>query len=68
MNASNKAEALIEALAYFQAFRGKTVVVKLGGSAMDDEQALVKTLQGLLFMETAGMKAVVVHGGGKAYR
>jgi len=66
MNASDKAEALIEALAYFQAFRGKTVVVKLGGSAMDDEQALVKTLQGLLFMETAGMKAVVVHGGGKA--
>lgn len=66
MNAFEKAEALIEALAYFQAFRGKSVVVKLGGSAMDDEAALTNTLQDLLFMETAGMRPVLVHGGGKA--
>lgn len=66
MNALQKAEALIEALGYFRAFRKKTVVIKLGGSTMDDIDSLNSTLADLVLMETAGMFPVLVHGGGKA--
>lgn len=66
MNALHKAEALIEALDYFRAFRKKIVVVKLGGSIMDDSDSLNSTLADLVLMETAGMFPVLVHGGGKA--
>ena len=66
MNALHKAEALIEALDYFRAFRKKIIVVKLGGSIMDDSDCLNSTLADLVLMETAGMFPVLVHGGGKA--
>ena len=66
MNALHKAEALVEALDYFRAFRKKIVVVKLGGSIMDDSSCLTSTLADLVLMETAGMLPVLVHGGGKA--
>jgi len=66
MNALHKAEALVEALDYFRAFRKKIVVVKLGGSIMDDSSCLTSTLADLVLMETAGMFPVLVHGGGKA--
>ena len=66
MNALHKAEALVEALDYFRAFRKKIVVVKLGGSIMDDSSCLNSTLADLVLMETAGMFPVLVHGGGKA--
>lgn len=66
MNALHKAEALIEALDYFRAFRKKIIVVKLGGSIMDDSDCLNCTLADLVLMETAGMLPVLVHGGGKA--
>ena len=65
-NAIRKAEALIEALSYVRSFRDKLTVIKLGGSAMEDPKALQATLQDLVFMETVGMRPVVVHGGGKA--
>jgi acetylglutamate kinase len=42
------------------------VVVKLGGSIMDDSSCLTSTLADLVLMETAGMFPVLVHGGGKA--
>ena len=61
-----KAQTLIEALEYIQRFRGKTVVVKMGGSIMDDERALADMLTDVVFMSTVGMRPVVVHGGGKA--
>lgn len=61
-----KAEALIEAMDYIRKFRGKIVVVKLGGSIMDDEKALGLLLADVLFMSTVGMQPVLVHGGGKA--
>jgi acetylglutamate kinase len=66
MDATQKAEALIEALAYIRRFRGCRTVVKLGGSAMEDPAALDATLLDVVFMETVGLRPVVVHGGGKA--
>src|SRR3954464_9904399 len=64
--AIRKAEVLIEALSYIRTFRDKLTVIKLGGSAMEDAEALTATLQDIVFMETVGMRPIVVHGGGKA--
>src|SRR5437763_12987435 len=63
--AVRKAEALIEALNYIRPFRGCRTVVKLGGSAMENPAALHPTLQDVVFMETVGLRPVLVHGGGK---
>jgi acetylglutamate kinase len=64
-DALRKAEALIEALNYIRTFRGRRIVVKLGGSAMENPAALHATLQDVVFMETVGLRPVLVHGGGK---
>src|SRR5437868_14671831 len=64
--AINKAGSLIEALSYIQRFHNKVVVVKIGGSIMDDEQALSNILTDIGFMNYVGMPPVLVHGGGKA--
>jgi len=64
--AITKAQTLIEALGYIQRFRDKTVVVKMGGSVMDDERAMKDMLADVVFMNTVGMRPVIVHGGGKA--
>lgn len=64
--AVQKADVLIEAMAYIREFRDRITVVKIGGSYMDDAAALRATLQDIVFMETVGMRPVLVHGGGKA--
>src|SRR4051794_28358699 len=64
-DAIRKAETLIEALSYIRNFRDRLTVIKLGGSAMEDPDALRATLQDVVFMETVGMRPVLVHGGGK---
>src|SRR5438132_12402919 len=64
-DAIRKAEALIEALSYIRNFRDRLTVIKLGGSAMEDPEALRATLQDVVFMETVGMRPILVHGGGK---
>src|SRR5215213_9351949 len=61
-----KAAGLVEALSYIQRFHDKVVVVKVGGSIMDDEQALSNILNDIVFMNYVGMQPVLVHGGGKA--
>lgn len=61
-----KAAILMEALPYIQAFRDAVVVVKLGGSMMEDEAKTRSVVRDIVFMECAGMRPVVVHGGGKA--
>src|SRR5829696_6228258 len=61
-----KAEALVEALSYIQRFHDKVVVVKVGGSIMDDDRALGAILTDIVFMNYVGMQPVIVHGGGKA--
>lgn len=61
-----KADTLIEAMGWIRQFRDKVTVIKLGGSFMDDEDALRHVLIDIVFMETVGMRPVVVHGGGPA--
>ena len=62
----DKASVLAEALPYIQAFRGKTVVVKYGGSTLAPEGGADTVLRDLVFMEHVGINPVVVHGGGPA--
>jgi acetylglutamate kinase len=64
--AIEKADVLIEALGWIRKFRDKITVIKLGGSVMEDPQALRHLLLDIVFMETVGMRPVVVHGGGAA--
>jgi len=64
--AIEKADVLIEALAWIRQFRDKIVVIKLGGSVMEDEEALRSLLVDVVFMESVGMWPVIVHGGGAA--
>lgn len=61
-----KAGALIEAMEYIRGFRGKIVVVKLGGSVLEDTTLQKKMLTDIAFMSTVGMQPIIVHGGGKA--
>jgi acetylglutamate kinase len=61
-----KADALIEAMEYIRRFRGRIVVLKLGGSVLDDEAAQRDLLTDVAFMATVGMRPIIVHGGGKA--
>lgn len=53
-------------MGWIRQFRGKTTVIKLGGSLLEDEEARQHILLDIIFMETVGMRPVVVHGGGKA--
>ena len=62
----DKAAVLIEALPYIQRFRDEIIVIKFGGSAMEDKELIRRTMRDIVFMECVGMKPVVVHGGGKA--
>jgi len=61
-----KAGALIEAMEYIRRFRRQIVVVKLGGSVLDDVGLQKKLLTNIAFMATVGMQPIIVHGGGKA--
>jgi acetylglutamate kinase len=60
-----KAATLVEAFPYIRSFRDKVVVVKYGGSTLPEEGGSDTVLADLVFMETVGMRPVVVHGGGK---
>jgi acetylglutamate kinase len=64
--AIRKARVLIEALSWIQRFRGRYVVIKLGGSTLDDAAAVDSLLVDVVFMAAVGMRPVIVHGGGKA--
>jgi acetylglutamate kinase len=57
-------QTLIEALPYLRDFKDKTIVVKYGGNAMLNDQIKNKVLQDIVFLQGAGMRPVVVHGGG----
>lgn len=64
--AQRKAEVLTEALPWINKVRGKTVVVKYGGSAMEDPKLMVQVLGDIELLKLMGMRVVLVHGGGKA--
>ena len=61
---SAKASVLIEALPWLARFHGQTVVIKYGGHAMTDEELRHTFAQDLVFLRYAGLRPVVVHGGG----
>jgi acetylglutamate kinase len=63
-SAIHKADILIEALGWIRRFRDKVVVIKLGGSVMEQPAALGHVLLDIVFMETVGVRPVLVHGGG----
>lgn len=63
-SAAQKANVLVEALPWLQRFHGKIVVVKYGGNAMVDDELKRAFAQDMVFMRTAGIHPVVVHGGG----
>lgn len=62
----NKAKVLVEALPYIQKFRDEIVVVKFGGSAMENPALVKSTMRDVVLLECIGLRPVVVHGGGKA--
>ena len=64
--AIQKADVLIEAMGWIREFRDKITVIKLGGSVMEDPEAMRHLLVDIVFMETVGMRPIVVHGGGAA--
>lgn len=61
-----KADVLVEALPYIQKFRDALIVVKFGGSSMEDPELVRSTMRDIVLMECIGCRPVVVHGGGKA--
>jgi acetylglutamate kinase len=63
-DAGAKATILAEALPYIREFSGKTVVIKYGGSAMEDPDLADLFAQDVVLMRLVGMNPVVVHGGG----
>ncbi|MEO2034193.1 MAG: acetylglutamate kinase [Planctomycetaceae bacterium] len=64
--AIRKATTLLEALGWIQRFKGRYVVVKLGGSTLNDNDAVDSLLTDVVFMATVGMRPILVHGGGTA--
>ena len=63
MTAHETARVLVEALPYIRQFAGKSVVVKLGGAAIDRESDLALA-QDVLLLRSVGVRCVLVHGGG----
>jgi acetylglutamate kinase len=59
-----KARVLVEALPYIRKFHGKTVVMKYGGHAMDDERLRESFCRDVVLLKYVGLQPVVVHGGG----
>lgn len=61
----DKAKILIEALPYIQHFRGKVIIIKYGGSAMESEKLKKSLIRDVALLQSIGFKPIIVHGGGK---
>ncbi len=59
------AAVLLKATARARELRGRVLVVKLGGSAMEDPTATTATLESIVALQTLGVRLILVHGGGK---
>lgn len=64
MTEIRRAEVLLEALPYIREFRGKTVVIKYGGAAMERADLKEPFALDVILLRLVGMKPVIVHGGG----
>lgn len=65
-HAIDKAAALVEAHEYIRRFENKIIVVKIGGSIMDEPENLKRLIMDVCFMDAVGMRPILVHGGGKS--
>ena len=61
----DKARVLVEALPFISQFRGRTVVVKIGGAALDDQELRERFAEDITLLHWVGINVVVVHGGGR---
>ena len=61
----NKVEVLLESLPYIKEYFNKTVVVKIGGSMMENDNIIQSALDDLILMKYVGIKVILIHGGGK---
>lgn len=61
---NSRMEILMEAIPYLSEFKDKTIVVKYGGNAMLNDELKNSVLQDIVFLQKAGMRPVIVHGGG----
>jgi acetylglutamate kinase len=64
LDATTRAQVLVEALPYIRRFAGSVVVVKYGGNAMDDTDLAVQFAEDVVLLQAVGLRVVVVHGGG----
>lgn len=64
LGAEDKARVLSQALPYIRTYKGHTVVIKLGGEALDDPSHAALVASDLALLTLVGMRLVVVHGGG----
>ena len=62
--ATQVSRVLTEALPYIQRFTGKTIVIKYGGNAMENDELKNSFARDVVLMKTVGINPVVVHGGG----
>jgi len=63
-NAQNIARVLTEALPYIRRFSGKTIVIKYGGNAMEDDALKSSFARDVVLLKLVGLNPVIVHGGG----
>ena len=63
-SAMHKAVTLVEALPWLERFHGKIILIKFGGNAMTNPELQAAFAQDVIFMKYAGLRPVVVHGGG----
>ncbi len=63
-NLIDKADVLLEALPYIQRFFNKTIAIKYGGHAMEDEDLKVSFVRDVILMRYIGLNPVIIHGGG----
>ncbi len=58
-------DVLLRAMARARLLRGRTILIKLGGSAMEDPIATRGTLESVVALQSMGIRLILVHGGGK---
>ncbi len=65
MNYLEKAKVLVEALPYIRMHSGKTIVIKIGGSTMEEEKVWKSVIRDIALLKYVGINPVLIHGGGK---